>query len=155
MVNEGKENMDDELEKYIANQKEIIVSSYEQAKSYSNIIMFGGYAGLFAIWSFTKDDLEKWQSLTVGLLTAISILIFVLFELISTWLRGKQANSLMVQLKEAEELHKFPEEYGKSEQAMAAKHMKIWPYFFFGSVITGVGAAVILVYSFISGLLCA
>ncbi len=146
--------MDDELEKFITKQKEFVASSYDQAKSYSNIIMLGGYAGLFAIWNFTKDDLEKWQSFTVGLLAVISILIFVVFELISTWLRGKQASSLMVQLNEAEEMHRFPEDYGKSQQEMTAKYMKVWPYFFFGSVIAGVGAAGILIYSFISGLLC-
>ena len=146
--------MTDDLEEFIAKQKEVIVSSSEQAKSYSNIIMFGGYAGLFAIWNFTKDDLAKWQSLTVGLLTIISIFIFVIFELISTWLRGRQANTLMAQLREAEGLHKWPEEYGKSEQEIMTKYMKAWPYFFFCSVIAGAGAAVILIYSFVSGLLC-
>ena len=146
--------MDDDSDNFITKQKELVSSSYEQAKSYSNIIMLGGYAGLFAIWNFTKDDLEKWQSFTIGLLAVVSVLIFVVFELISTWLRGKQANSLIIQLNEAEEMHKFPEEYGKSQRETMEKYMKVWPYFFFGSVITGVGAAGILIYSFISGLLC-
>jgi len=144
--------MNAELEEYISKQKEIVISSYEHGKSYSNIIIFGGYAGLFTIWGFTKDNIEKWQSLTVGILAIISIVIFVIFELASAWLRGSQVKKLMAQLEEAEKMDHFPEEYGKKEREHSAKFLIVWPYFFFGSVLTGIGAGIILLYSFIINL---
>lgn len=49
---------DSELLDFIQKQKEVITNSYEHAKQYSNIIVLGGYAGLFAIWNFTKDALS-------------------------------------------------------------------------------------------------
>ncbi len=105
----------EELQEFIRKQKEIITSSYEQAKNYSNIIMMGGYAGLFAIWNFTKSYLLCWQVMVVGLLSLVSVLTFVLFEVYGSWLRGTQTINLINQLKKAEKLGSFPADYGKQE----------------------------------------
>ncbi|MGH8428493.1 MAG: hypothetical protein ACRES7_11030 [Gammaproteobacteria bacterium] len=145
--------MNEEFSEFVQKQREMLISSYEQSKSYANIIIFGGYAGLFAVWNFTRDNLEKWQSLAVGLLAITSITIFVVFELISLWLRSNQIKNLIEQLGQAKELERFPEEYNKSEMERAVKFMAVWQYFFFGAVLTGIGAAAILIYSFICNLI--
>ncbi|MCU7924242.1 MAG: hypothetical protein KZQ88_16255 [Candidatus Thiodiazotropha sp. (ex Dulcina madagascariensis)] len=146
--------MDEELQKFVEKQKEVLANSYEHAKQYSTIIILGGYAGLFAIWNFTKADLQKWQVLSVGLCTLLSLFIYIVFELYSAWLCSTQVKNQMKELKEAEQLNRFPEEYGKSELARAQKYMAVWPYFFFGAIAFALIAAGILMYSFISGLLC-
>jgi len=145
--------MNEELQEFIQRQKEVIITSYEQAKSYSNIIMMGGYAGLFAIWGFTKSNLEKWQSVSVGLLALFSVLIFVLFELYGLWLRSTQTFNLLSQLKRAESLDKFPADYGKQELKRSEALAKLWPFFFFSAIGTALLAALILVWSFISQLI--
>ncbi len=145
--------MDAEQKEFVEKQKEVLANSYEHAKQYSNIIILGGYAGLFAIWNFTKDDLVKWQTLSVGLCIFSSIFIYIVFELYGSWLRSTQVNNQMQELHEAERLDRFPEEYGKGELARAKKYMAIWPYFFFGSIAFALIAAAILVYSFITGLI--
>lgn len=147
--------MTDELQKFIDKHKEVVITSFEHSKSYSNIIIFGGYAGLFAVWGFTKDNLEQWQSMWVGILAIISIVIFVIFELASAWMRGNQVKNLMAELEQAEKLHQFPEEYGKKEREHSAKLLKVWPYFFFSAAGTGIGAGVILLCSFIGNLVYA
>ncbi|MEW8254820.1 MAG: hypothetical protein AB2747_10730 [Candidatus Thiodiazotropha taylori] len=146
--------MDKELQEFIEKQKEVVASSYEHAKQYSNIIILGGYAGLFAIWNFTREDLEKWQVLSVGLCTLVSLFIYIVFELYGSWLRSTQVSNQMKELNQAEQLNKFPEAYGKSELARAQKYMALWPYFFFGAIAFALVAALILIYSFISGLVC-
>ena len=139
---------------FIQKQKEVIANSSEHAKQYSNIIILGGYAGLFAIWNFTKDTLSDWQVWSVGLLVLTSLLIYIIFELYGTWLRTTQVNNQMKELLSAEQLNKFPEEYGKGELSRVSKFMRIWPYFFFGTVAFALSAALILIYSFIAALVC-
>jgi hypothetical protein len=137
----------------IQKQKELIASSYEQAKNYSNIIMMGGYAGLFTIWNFTKSDLEKWQNITVGLLALISVFLFVLFELYGLWLRSTQTFNLISQLKIAEKLGSFPSSYGKQEIERTETLSKVWPYFFFSALGAALLAAAILAWSFVCKLI--
>ena len=54
---------DSDLKDLIHKQKEIITNSSEHAKQYLNIIILGGYAGLFTLWNFTRDYLLDWQAL--------------------------------------------------------------------------------------------
>ena len=145
--------MNEKLQEFIQKQKEVIIISYEQAKNYSNIIMMGGYAGLFAIWGFTKSNLEKWQSISVGLLTLLSVLIFILFELYGLWFRSTQTFNLLSQLQKAEKLDKFPDDYGKQELKRLETLAKVWPFFFFSAVTTALLAAFILAWSFVSQLI--
>ena len=142
----------EQLHQFVQKQREIVLTAYEQARSYSNIIMMGGYAGLFAIWGFTKAELVQWQVVSVGLLALISLLFFVLFEIYASWLRSTQTFSLLKQLTQAEQMNRFPEDYGKQEQARAANLAKVWPFFFFGALISGLGAAGVLVFAFVQKL---
>mgnify|MGYP001477421189 CR=1 FL=1 len=145
--------MDKELQEFVESQKKLVLSSYEQAKSYSNIIMMGGYAGIFAIWSFTKNDLEQWQSMTVGLLAILSVFSFVLFEIYGLWLRSTQTFALLDQLSKAEKLNKFPDNYAKEEMRRIETMAKVWPYFFFFTLGTGVLAGLFLLWAFVSKLI--
>jgi hypothetical protein len=62
-----------------ANEK-LLSLAYDKAATYTTIIIFGGYAGLFGIWQLTKEYLSKDQALWSALLIMISLLAFVLFE---------------------------------------------------------------------------
>ena len=61
-------------------QQKLLTMSYDKAASYTTVIIFGGYAGFFAIWQLTKDYLTKPQALWSALLILVSLLAFVLFE---------------------------------------------------------------------------
>jgi hypothetical protein len=144
----------EELQEFIQKQKEVVISSYEQAKSYSNIIMMGGYAGLFTLWNFTKLYLACWQVMIVGLLSLVSILTFVLFEIYGFWLRATQTSNLISQLQKAEKLNNFPADYGKQELKRSETLAKVWPFFFFTALGTALLAALILGWSFVTELIC-
>lgn len=146
------ENGEKAFQNLLQKQKEVIQSSYEHAKQYSNIVVLGGYAGLFAIWNFSKEALESWQVLAVGLCALISLVIYIVFELYGAWLRTTQVANQMNELIQAEQLQKFPEEYGKGELERSTRFMAKWPYFFFSSVGFALLAASLLIYSFIAGL---
>lgn len=146
--------MNADLNHFVEKQKEVIANSYEHSKQYANVIVIGGYAGIFAVWNFTKDDLERWQTLASGLCVLSSLLIYIIFELYSSWFRSSQMSRQLKQLEEAERLDRLPEKFGKAEQERAQQFIKIWPYFFFIAVSFALAGASILIYSFVSGLLC-
>ena len=145
--------MNKELRKEIEAKKEILTSTYDHAKQYSNIIIFGGYAGIFAIWNLTKDELEKWQVLSVGLFVLASLCLFIIFELYGTYLRSTQIRNDLNELAKAQEENRPPKDNKKGIIAKNQTYISWWPYFFFGTVSLAGFAAVILICSFISGLL--
>ena len=63
-------------------QQKLITVSYDKAASYTTVIIFGGYAGFFAIWQLSNQYLSKGQTLWSALLILISLLAFVLFEVL-------------------------------------------------------------------------
>ena len=65
-------------------QVELTKTISQETRRYSTLIMAIGYAGLFSIWNFTKEDLESWQVLSVGFLSIISLVIYIGFEFIRT-----------------------------------------------------------------------
>ena len=148
-----KKTEEEELKEFFKSQREMITHSYEHGKQYANIIVIGGYAGLFTMWSFTKGQLEKWQVLSVGLCMLLSFIFFLVFELYSSWLRSTQVIRQINELDKAEKLNKLPDEYGKSELNRLSVFLKVWPYFFFLAVGFALVAALILGYSFICGLI--
>src|SRR5438034_479873 len=70
-----------QIDLVVDTQIRIIAGSYDKANAYTNLIILAGYAGLFALWQFTKDNLGRTQVLVSGLLFLISITIFVVFEI--------------------------------------------------------------------------
>lgn len=59
----------------------IIAGAYEKAIAYTNLIMIAGYAGLVALWQFTKDNLSRREVIITALLTISSLAVFVVFEI--------------------------------------------------------------------------
>ncbi len=55
---------------------------FEHAKNYSNVICIAGYAGFFAIWNNVKDGMNKATSSHLAMYIGISLISFVLFEII-------------------------------------------------------------------------
>lgn len=59
----------------------IVSVTFEKAAAYSNLIMLSGYAGAFAIWSYTRDQLAARASITIAISLATSLMAFVVFEI--------------------------------------------------------------------------
>ena len=126
-------------------QVELTKTISQEARRYSTLIMAVGYAGLFSIWNFTKEDLESWQVLSVGFLLIISLVIYIGFELYeqilaALWLSKQSSNVAL------EDLLEF--------QNSTREKLLCWrPRCFIACIATGALAAMILMYSFVVGLL--
>lgn len=74
-----------ENEKTFENQRKfyqgVLKDHLETSTAYANLIISAGYAGLFATWTLTLDNLSPVQSALIGGLALLSLLFFVGWEL--------------------------------------------------------------------------
>ena len=80
-------------------QEKLLTTSFDKAATYTTVIIFGGYAGFFALWQLSKDYLSKEQALWSALLILISLLSFVLFEVAKMILVTKSVFGKLAPLK--------------------------------------------------------
>ena len=77
---------------------EILVQLFDKSSAYANLIMVGGYAGAFTIWSYTKTSLTERGNVATALLLGFSLSVFILFEvykMAKSILHYNQVRSLM------------------------------------------------------------
>lgn len=140
----SKEQLLEDLRKLQADQ-------FERANNYTNIVIGGGYAGAFAIWSLVSDVLSKNQRAWIGMLLLVSILVFVMWEVTKMILIGVHAQNF-VRLAAAEPLHleKLLQEQKSAEVRLHHKLGIIWARFVLPVTIgTALVAAGVLVYAFV------
>jgi len=147
-----------EAEKLAAAQLKLLTTSYDKAASYTTVVIFGGYAGLFALWQLTKEHLSREQVLWSGLLLVVSLVAFVFFEVTKMVLVSRQVFRKARALENPENrrnLHKLVAILDGMEQSYV-ENLK--PLFAFWAITVGiavsgaVGGAGILVYSFVAAL---
>lgn len=67
-------------DKIVDVQTAILSAGFDKAATYTNLIVLGGYATYFALWSQVKDHLTPIAEILSGLCMLVSALTFVLFE---------------------------------------------------------------------------
>lgn len=139
-------------------QQKLITASYDKAASYTTVIIFGGYAGIFAIWQLTKDHLSKEQALCSALLVLISLVSFVAFELVKMIMVSKSIFR-KVAILNTPEVRTDPQrlltalnELEAAQHASLGLFQKFWGLIVIVSIGCALGATGILGYAFIMSL---
>ena len=139
-------------------QQKLIAVSYDKAATYTTVIIFGGYAGMFALWQLTKDYLSKPQALWAALLILVSLVSFVLFEVGKMVLVSRSVFAKMRVLNSPHVQHN-PHLLLKNLQEIEATQQAVLVPFFVGwaiavgiCVLGALGAVGVLAYAFITGL---
>lgn len=60
----------------------LVTTTYERSVAYTNVVMIGGYAAFFALWSATKPVLSGRLALAAALMMTVSAAVFVFFEVV-------------------------------------------------------------------------
>ena len=148
-----------QIDLVVETQIRIIAGSYEKANAYTNLIILAGYAGLFALWQFTKDHLSRTQSTISALLLLTSIVIFVLFEIYKAHYTSRLLRQYLAVVQQPEN-RASPERllsamnaFESAERVAAIHFVRFWQLVFWLTTITGVSAAVVLGYAFVRALL--
>ena len=133
-------------------QKEILTHSYEKTTAYTNLVMIGGYAGMFAIWQLMKSHFSTSEELMIGSLMAASILLFAaheVYKMISQALFFRRLNKVL-----SSEVS--DDERGRGYQIAwrdnAVMESKIWIYFLIPTLLTGFGSGLLILFVFLRAL---
>ena len=127
---------------------------YDSAATYVNIIMLGGYAGAFAVWSLAGDALSVEQRSWAGLWLIISLAVFVLWEVAKMIVLGVLA--IQFQRLAATKVGDLPKQIGRYQKAQDQWMMKFhftWAVFVLPvAIFTGLAGGGVLVHAFVTNL---
>jgi hypothetical protein len=144
----------------IETQIKILSALYDKAVAYTSVIIFGGYASFFGLWSLTKVYLSPGLARLAALLMLLSVLTFVLFEVFKMVVtsRSLYRQSLILSdpkgLNDPSILLRRLQDFSQAERKASIPFMRVWVVNVAIAVSTGLAAAGILLYCFVSGLIC-
>ncbi len=154
-ANQEKERL---AEKIAEAQERLMTVSYDKAATYTTVIIFGGYAGFFAVWQLTKEYLSKPQALWSALFIVISLLTFVMFEVAKMVVVTRSVLAGLKPLQKPE-VKRDPQKLLAALQNLDMVQSRrsrgfivVWAVNVAICVLSALGGVGVLVYSFISGL---
>ena len=133
-------------------QKELITHTMGQSMAYNNLIMVGGFAGFFGLWSLTKEYISIGQVFWSALFISISIMFFVFFEIYKMIVNGIIFHRIQEAVDNPPRFIELMEVHRQKTGEMMRLFGKIWRVVLVVAVGSGFFAGTIMVYSFASGL---
>lgn len=115
---------------------------YDRAAAYTNLVLFGGYAGTFAIWAATRSQISPKANIIIALTLGVSLATFVFFEVYKatyTAIRFMKNRSLIFSPQKPEEFLKNVQTHAREEQKLSVLYIPIW----IGVMFVTIGAALI------------
>jgi hypothetical protein len=156
----SKQERDRVSKETIENQIKIFSALYDKAVAYTNIIILGGYASFFGLWSLTKSYLPPGLARLAALLMLLSVLTFVLFEVIKMVVTNRSLHRQSLILSDPKGINdpsillRRLQEFSQAERIASIRFIRVWVVNVAIAVSTGLAAAGILLYCFVSGLIC-
>lgn len=130
---------------------------FDRAAAYTNLIMFGGYAGGFAIWNFTRDHLTERSEIWAALLLTISLMTFIFFEVFKMIISSKASfkkQALLTKAMPPEQFFKALQDFeDQNNKKIVTWIIPIWIGSLVIAVPSALGAVGILLWSFVTILL--
>ena len=142
----------------IETQIKVLSATYDKSAAYTNLIILAAYAGFFGLWQLTKDYLSKPMALWSALLMLISVVMFVFVEVVKMVLiqHNFMQKAKVLKLPEVKQnpdaLAKAYAELGTVHERVLFHFMRFWVAALLVIIVSGMSAASILGYAFISGL---
>ncbi|MGN6535123.1 MAG: hypothetical protein ACTHKQ_05255 [Mesorhizobium sp.] len=135
---------------------DVLSAGYERSAAYTNVIMVAGYAGIFGIWSFTKDQLSATASVAVALMVGISMLFFVSWELAKMMHNSRHVSKMARVLTTAHTPEQFSSAIEKAQSETKTAQLWFarawWPILAI-TILPGLAGGLLLYYQFMALLL--
>lgn len=142
------------LDRFVEDQISIQSATFDKASSYNNIVLTLGYAGFFAIWNMVATHLSFVTNAWIGSLLGLSLLLFIIWTLISSVMMTRQiaerATILGQEFSTQRDFFAAVQEADFSAQKRYFALQKYWPWIFSTTASTGLLAGLILLANLLS-----
>ncbi len=125
---------------------------WDQATVYITVVMGLGYGALFAVWGFTRSQMNQGADAVVGFLLALSVGSFVAYEVYKVWHVSNGLKRAMEIFEEHGHTVKFVEKLAEHQKNRIQDKLhaaRFWPMSFLVSAASGFGAALLLLAHFL------
>jgi hypothetical protein len=136
----------------------ILSASYDKAVTYTNVIIIGGYASFFGLWSLSKPYLSAVQARWAALIMLLSVSTFVFFEVYKMMVTTREQHNYAQILKNPEArtnpnvwLARL-QEYEQNCKRQNITFIRIWGINVIVAVVTAAVAVGILGFGLVCGL---
>lgn len=126
---------------------------YERATAYVNLILLGGFAGVFTVWTNTRDNLPAKANVCVGLALGLSLVAFISFEIYKMVLTAVDFMKAMKLIKS----QSTPENFMKELDVLKTNSFKpnifaipIWISAMFITIVSALIAGSLLFYNYMA-----
>lgn len=127
---------------------------FERAQAFSNAMILAGYAGIFGLWSLSKDTLTKTTIDVVALLIGASLIIYVTWEIYGMIMRANSGFRFQKLIgKQPAEFFKLAVDYDAEQRKIGARVAVHWRFAVIPSIVLAYIGALILIYNFAANLL--
>lgn len=148
------------LAKAVREQKEVLIeieaAVFGNSVAYTTVVIFGGYAALFTVWTQTRDFLSPTNASWVGLLTGVSLAAFValeVFRMIVKSVELMKVRSLLSESNPAQFRDRYNALQAASNRFNRQVLLPVWIAALAITVLTGFGAAFVLMGAFVGEIL--
>lgn len=151
------DDVDARLKEHFDTLKSHLGPLISTARAYIAVVTIAGYIGTFTIWGYMKNDLNDILETIIALLLTISILGFVGFHVVISYIAAQNMHSIAKSIKPREIKEKIEESERKSN-IKDTDFSGIYAISFWISLPTGLLAGLILagafVHKLVSDLIC-
>lgn len=139
-------------------QTKVLSSVFDKSAAYTNLIVLAGYAGFFGLWQLTKEYVTADIARLSALFMLVSVVTFVAFEVVKMVViqhnimeKAKVLKSPAVQKSSQAFISAFTEMEAVHERVQF-HFMRFWLVAMLVTILSGMTAASLLGYAFVSGL---
>lgn len=133
-------------------QKELLSFAFSQAQAYTNVVLIGGYAGFFGIWTQMANGITQATKFWSGLLISLSIGGFIVWELYGMVSRSQSLMGIARAVNSPEKYEELISQHKVHEQARMIRLGRLWVCAIAFIASTGFSALGIMLSAFIHGL---
>ncbi len=128
---------------------------YDKAAAYTNVVVVAGYVAFFTVWGNMKELLSAREMLLSALSVTCSLVVFVLWEIVSMIIHAITNLGLMrVVNAPAQEFEEKLQAYQKAMERLHIRTIPVWYVILFLTVVPGLLGAAVLLRSFVRQVVC-
>jgi hypothetical protein len=129
---------------------QLIAETYSHASAYDNVIIVAGFAGFFALWGGTAEDIERFPRLVTVALMAAALLLYVTWHMLQMLTRQRfehKRSEAFTLVEDSAAFNARVVELDRRQGVAFQKILRLWPFIFVPSLCFGFSAGGLLGYS--------